>query len=269
MSYDLKYTVNRQIGYSVNEISTPKSRFDYLTEDIDRKTLLKIAENKGYTYFPIQENGVIVSIMPVKDIKQNKLESIPLTSDWLIAAEPILHLLELFAKDNTRNFFVLSSSEIVGLVSPADLNRIPARASVYLLVANFETLLTELIRREVGETLEKLRRFLSENSINKAIKTRQQEQNEDLELPIIHYLQWFDLVDVIAEHETLRSKLDLSGKTKTKNELKFNTVRNTVAHLNNLLIKSKSDIEKINDDCSRMIRYTEQFIQILNNLNHS
>jgi hypothetical protein len=255
--------INRQIGYSVREIATPESAFDYWTKNSDEAKLLERAKKEGYTYFPVKENELITGVMTVESLKSGERDIVPLTHDWLIAADtPILHLLELFAKDDTRNFFVLSSSEIIGIVSPADLNRIPARASVYLLVAHFETLLTELVRQKIGETEEELSTYLSEKSIEKARETRNQERKEDLELPIIRYIYLFDLVEIIKKHDELREQLGFESNSSV-DTMKFNTVRNAVAHLNNLLINSKGDIKKINSDCDRIIKYSEKISRIL------
>ncbi|MCX9077341.1 MAG: hypothetical protein OIN84_05120, partial [Candidatus Methanoperedens sp.] len=215
----------------------------------------------------VKENGLLNGVMTVNSLQSGDRRIMPLTSDWLIAADtPILHLLELFAEDDTRNFFVLSSSKIMGMVSPADLNRIPARASVYLLVAHYETLLTELIRQEIGETEETLRRYLSERSIEKARNTRNQERDADLELPLIRYLNLFDLVEIIKKHDNLWQCLDFE-KRDAANILKFTTVRNAVAHLNNLLINTKDDIRKINADCGKMIEYSQKITQMLRDTN--
>lgn len=256
-------TISRQIGYTVREIATPESAFDYWMPGCDETELLKVAEDNGYTYFPVKEDGLFKGVMTINSLKSGDRNIMPLTSDWLIAADtPILHLLELFAEDDTRNFFVLSSSKVMGMVSPADLNRIPARASVYLLVAHYETLVTELIRQEIGESDEALSQYLSEKSIEKARNTRNQERDEDLELPLIRYVNLFDLVEIIKTHDELRHRLAFESKNSV-DTMKFNTVRNAVAHLNNLLINAKDDIKKINDDCDKIIEYSEKISQIL------
>ncbi|MBZ0292237.1 MAG: hypothetical protein K8L99_06680 [Anaerolineae bacterium] len=260
-------TISRQIGYTVREIATPESAFDYWIQGCDETELLKQGEKEGYTYFPVKENGLFKGVMTINSLKSGDRKIMPLTSDWLIAADtPILHLLELFAEDDMRNFFVLSSSKIMGMVSPADLNRIPSRASVYLLVAHYETLLTELIRQEIGETDEALNRYLSEKSIEKARNTRNQERSEDLELPLIRYIYLFDLVEIIKRHDDLWDRLGFI-KRDHANVLKFNTIRNAVAHLNNLLINTKDDIKKINDDCDKIIEYSQKISQLLRKKN--
>ncbi len=263
----MKQTISRQIGYTVREIATPESAFDYWMPGCDEKELLKVAEDNGYSYFPVKEDGLINGIMTVDSLKSGEREIMPLTSDWLIAADtPILHLLELFAEDDTRNFFVLSSSKVMGMVSPADLNRIPARASVYLLVAHYETLVTELIRQEIGETDEAISRYLSEKSIEKARETRNKKRSKDLELPLIRYVNLFDLVEIVKQHDELRDRLEFESK-KSVDTMKFDIVRNPVAHLNNLLINSKDDIKKINDDCNKIIEYSGKISQILSDTN--
>ncbi len=258
-------SVSPHLGYAVRDIVTPESAFYYWTPECDEGVLLEHGEKEGFTYFPVKLNGVFKSVMKLDSLKSGDRDIVPLTSEWLIAADtPILHLLKLFAQDNTRNFFVLSSSEIIGMVSPADLNRIPARASIYLLVAHFETLLTELIRQKIGETDEELSQYLSENRVTKATDLRDQERRVDLELPLIHYLNMFDLVEIIKHHDNLRKLLGFESKNSC-NVLKFETVRNAISHQNRLLINPNEDIKKIHADCNIMIESIEKMSKILKN----
>jgi len=70
------------------------------------------------------------------------------------------------------------------------------------------------------------------------------------------------LVEIIKKHDELREPLGFDSKGSV-DILKFNTVRNAVAHLNNLLIRSKDDIKKIYDDCDKIIEYSKKISRIL------
>jgi len=257
-------TANRQVGFTVREITTQTENLACWYEGCDEAALLEEADSEGYTYVPVTEDDVIVGVLSVASLRDGRRDVEHLTSHWLIAADtPVLHLIDLFAREGDRRYFVLSSSEIIGLVSPADLNKVPARASFYLLTAHFESLLTQFIKNFIGSSESDLHPYLTENRINSAKKVRSQERESDLELPLLHYVQLFDLVEVVAKSEELTRLLGFESATQVRDTIKFGDVRNPVAHLNNLLIATSSDIERVNEDCKNIILYSQRIAEAL------
>jgi hypothetical protein len=57
-------------------------------------------------------------------------------ADLVAANTPIPHLLRLMANGHRAFFFVLGAARVSGLITYADLNRLPVRTAVYALVMN-------------------------------------------------------------------------------------------------------------------------------------
>lgn len=257
-------TANRQVGFTVRDITTRVENLSCWYAGCDETALLAEAEAEGYTYFPVREDGVVAGVLSVAALRDGQRRVEALTSRWLIAADtPVLHLIDLFAAEPDRHYFVLSSSEIIGMVTPADLNKVPARASFYLLTAQFETLLTQFIKTFTGSSETDLQPYLSEGRIERAKDVRARERESNLELPLLHYVQLFDLVEVVAKSEELSSLLGFESATQVRDTLKFGDVRNPVAHLNNLLIAATEDITRVNEDCKHIIVYSQRIQEAL------
>lgn len=248
--------ITRRIGYTVEEITTPTE--DLLCWDQSESTRedrIQLAEAQRITFLPVTLDGEIVGVTSVDALKQRAAFQ-PLIDDWFVDAEtPILELLERFAETPERIYFVRKSVHIVGLVAPADLNKLAARASVYLLVASFEIELTEMIRTRVGSDDEALAKCLPSDRLRKLNEQRQEMKKGDLELGLIHYLYLDDLITIVQKHNELREAFGFESKRQAKDALSFKAVRNPVSHLNSLLIESRQDIQKVNDSCDRLIRY--------------
>lgn len=248
--------ITRRIGYTLEEITTPtEDLLCWDQSDSTREDRIQSAEVHRITFLPVTQDGEIVGVISVQALKQGaSFQS--LTDDWFVDAEmPILELLERFANTPDRIYFVRRLSQIVGLVAPADLNRLAARASVYLLVASFEIELTETIRTRVGSDDEIVAKHLPPERLKKLDEERQKAKKGDLELGLIHYLYLDDLITIVQKHDELREALGFESRTQAKEALSFKAVRNPVSHLNSLLIESRQDMQKVNDTCHRLIHY--------------
>lgn len=256
MSLTNNQTLNRSIGYTVREIATPFDQLYCWSADSQETGVLERARQDRVTYLPVREGSQIVAIARREELAI--AEILPLTADWLIAADtPILHLIELFAEKSDRLFLVLQSSKIVGLVAPADLNKVPARASIYLLTAQFEAELAVLVRKTLQEDEQMLERLLTADNITK-IRTEHAKANaSDIGLSLYYYLYLADLMTIVAKHEGLRKCLGLKSRSHADSQLDFADIRNKVSHLTGMLITSRDDLKILNEACSKIIRLSQ------------
>ena len=250
-------TVNRQIAYTALEITTPIDNLYFWPDDIiQQNQILQQAKEADITYLPVKQGDQITGLIQRDGLTAG--ESIPLTADWLIAADtPILHLIELFAHKPDRVFLVLQSSQIVGLVAPADLNKVPARASIYLLTAQFEANLAQLVRDTLQENEKILEDLLSPKNIKKIRDEHTNAKASDLGLSLYYYLYLADLMTIAASHKELRKRLGFRSRSHADKELDFADIRNKVSHLTGLLLTSRADLEAINTACSKIIRLSD------------
>ncbi|MCF6192552.1 MAG: hypothetical protein L3J76_05420 [Candidatus Hydrothermae bacterium] len=79
-----------------------------------------------------------------------KWKVVPLSEKWIIAHDTsIYQLVEDFAEQRTCCYLVAKENKIAGIVTPADLQKIPARAYFYALAAQLEQLLGDSIRKKI------------------------------------------------------------------------------------------------------------------------
>jgi hypothetical protein len=255
----LSRSLDRNIGYSVIEIATPIDQLYCWDDDPDTQNqVLQQAFEDDITYLPDRLDGQIIGLR--KRVERTVGETIPISPDWLITADTkILHLIELFAEKPDRVFLVLSSSEIVGLVAPADLNKVSARASVYLLTAHFEDALVSEVRQALNESEEELKECLSENRLQELQKEHAEAQNGDLALSLFHHLYLADLCTIVAKNATLRDLLGFSSRNQADGQLHGVTdLRNSVSHLTGPLLTSRGQVSEVNDTCGKIIQWIER-----------
>lgn len=245
----------RTIGYTVREIATPIEDLRFWTDDRDAQTNVAAAQGdkqEAFTYLPVEQDGKITGL--VRYAAPGVSEFIPLSADWLIAADtPILHLIELFAEAPDRIYLVLQSSKIVGLVAPADLNKVPARASIYLLTAQFEAELAQLIRNTLHEDEAELEALLTADVLQKLRDEQTKTNVTDLGLNLFYYLYLADLMTIVAKHPELRAIFGFRSRSEADRALDFADLRNRVSHLTGLLITSRDELKVLNDACNKII----------------
>lgn len=245
--------ISRSIGYTVREIMTPENDLTCWDGHEETRKQALTAAGDDITFLPVRPNGVITGIIRREELESGQAHT-PLTSEWLIAADtPILELLRLFAEKPDRVFLVLQSSQIVGLVAPADLNQIAARASVYLLSSHFEAELATLIRALLPEEEQYVGYVTSKSNLGIARKNQKKSRKEDIELDLLHYLNLSDLVDIVVQNSRLRELLDFTSEEAARKELDTRVVRNPVSHSANLLIADRKKLDDVNDACERLI----------------
>jgi hypothetical protein len=252
---NLQYVVSRKIGYQAAHITTPVESLLCWNKKTDVRTVVTDARKLDLSYLPVRNNGQFNGVVNVDALERGDNNIIPLTNEWLVSHDtPILHLLSLFALHPDRVFFVLESSEIRGLVTPADLNRVPSRATIYLLLALFESALVDIISREIGNDKSHLQDFLSLERIQKRQEIQETARRKDIDLPLIHYLELTDLAMIVGKSTLLRGIFGFESRTQAEKQLSFSKIRNAVAHPANMLINSRDDLTEINEKCNRLIQ---------------
>jgi len=160
----------------------------------------------------------------------------------------------LFAEKGESIFFVLSSNELTGLIAPADLNKVPALASVYLLVAEFETSLIKLIKEKLGENDEQLEQLVEKYELDYMKKYRDEARKEEIDLPLVHYARLKDLVNIATKSESLHKILTPTLGEIQEEIVSIRKMRNAVAHTGKQIVNSRKTIEQINKNIDLLIR---------------
>jgi len=252
---------SREIGYKVIDIATPANQLTCWEAGQSREDILRCARENNLTYIPVRERNRITGIIARTALEAGE-EPCYLTSDWLIATDTtILELIELFAYQPERVFLVLKASRIVGLVAPADLNKIPARASVYLLIAHFEAELARLIRRVLPAD-EDYRPHLSDERWAKLQQEKTQAAKKDIELDLLHHMHIYDLTLIARQCNHVRNLLGYETASQARKALDFQNLRNRVSHPTRPLITSRGELVKLNESCQRLIELNQRMAQV-------
>ena len=248
----LRSFIHGDLGYTVRHIATPES--ELLCWDGSEESRLEAAQKAtedDISFVPVTQNGTITRIIAREDLVRG-LEPGAITFDWLIAGNtPIRQVVERFAlsprKDHTAMFLVLESSRIMGLVTPTDLNKVPARASLFLLVAHAESLLTEFIKRHTDDGV--IEEYLKEEL--ELIRAR--VPSEEIGSPgLVHFLTFSEIKKLVERSENLREKLNFTSRNKAKRALEFVNLRNDLAHQNRVFIRTVEDIAYVHNQCNRV-----------------
>jgi len=247
-------------GYTVDAITTPTNQL--LTWDSSESTRTPVAARAHagqFSTIPVTSDGRIVGTIQSDALSAGGGPE-PLAADSIIASDtPILKLLSLFAANAEKVYLVLKETEFIGMVAPADLNKIPARASVYLLTARFEEALMRLISSTSDDNEDAYIAYLSDDRRQKLEDSRSRDRANDIHLDPINYLYLNDLTAIVAKEPKFCDVLGLPTEdidcshTQRKDRLSVSTVRNAVSHLTKPLIHERGDLVKVNSDCQRMI----------------
>ena len=249
-----------QIGYTVVDIATPIAELSCWEGGQARAEIAEYAVRHNLTYIPVKEEGRITGII-TRDALVNGADPWHLTSDWLIASDtPILELIELFADRSDRVFLMLQASRVAGLVAPADLNKIPSRATVYLLIAQFEAELARLIRRMLPDDND-MQACLSDDRWQKLMDEKSRAAEKDIEMDLLHYMHIYDLVLIARQNDAVRQLLGFATTSQARKALDFQSLRNRVSHPTRPLITARSELAKLNETCRRLVELNQRIEQ--------
>lgn len=255
--------------FTALDIATRSGELDCWSVGADNATVLTTAREEHYSFLPVRQDGDIVGIGRTDELAAGS-EWMPLTSDWLIASNtPIIDLVSLFAERPEQVFFVLHGKEVGGLVAPADLNKTPARASIYVLLSEFERRLGDLILT-VLPSEEKYCRDLHSSVVKDARSRRRKSRVNDLDLELLRYMYLRDLLVIVRHHQALREDLGFFAERNDKQISAWlddiNDVRNLVGHPVRPLISSRDELNRLHSVCETFIEWTAQVQQVYRHL---
>lgn len=158
------------------------------------------AIEERYDVLPVFKNEHIIGIFRV-----DTAEPEPLTDRWLISRDtPILDLINLFVETEQPAFLILHRQEVIGLVTPADLNKLPARVYVYNLIGELELKLAALVQTHFRSDQARFRQALSDERWKKIASdyVRLKRGNADVDPVQLLYLK--DLINIVSSEEVTK-----------------------------------------------------------------
>jgi hypothetical protein len=172
------------------------------------------------------------------------------TSGDLIAySTPLINLLPLL-REKPR-YFVQHDDQVVGIVMRGDLQKAPVRMLIFGLVTLVEMNLLRTIRQHFPNN--SWRQSLSQQRLGKAEELLWDRQNRNEALDLADCLQLGDKFDIVRKNKERLHSLQFSATKLTKLKGKTDSLRNRLAHGNDLVtgssweevIDTVTDLEKL------------------------
>lgn len=238
---------NLLCSLTVRLIMTPKDGF--VTCRNDEPITLLVNRLKKFDSLPVSAKKIkyFVSkteverffennrLAKVKDVKQ------PISEEVTISDNEQIHNYFLKWKEP---LFVTKQNEVVGIVTPADLNKIPSKMVFYILISSFEELLIKSIK-SLNVTPKKIKGYIGFTRWWDALGRYIQAREENFGLSWIECLNTRDLIDIACSNRSIRKLLNYSREIEARESLKsLAFLRNKVMHAGYIIIQNEKQLIK-------------------------
>jgi CBS domain len=182
-----------------------------------------------YDVIPVTDEGKIIGFMT----KDKPFKSQAIAKGWFVTRDtPISDLINILAETEKPAFFVFYRDEIVGIITPADLNKLPARIYIYSFIGDVELMLSELIRHETSISRDDILNNIGHKRSSEILKNLDALRNQNVAIEIIQLLYLSDMLTIIQKSPALREQLGFSSRGKAEEGLSgINELRNETMHL--------------------------------------
>ena len=220
---------------TVNLIATARAAFVTCAMN---ETLAQVIKDNGqnkFDFLPVTEmaDGGIVGLLEITSNRHSATvdrsvgEAMrPLSEENLIGADASI-LAFVRDTDFRKCRLVVSGSQISGLVTLSDLQRLPVCAALFGLVTHLEILMAEVIRRELKGSGEWLR-YLSDGRRRDLRDELEKAEAQDGVVDALLFTQFCDKKSILSKSRNLKT-----SKRKFDNELgRIQSLRDHLAHAN-------------------------------------
>lgn len=228
--------------FTAEVLMTPASELVTWDTETDFSEVASTSGYDRYDIVPVREAGRIAGVRAKGDTEVHSL-----TREWLISADTsVPALIDLFIETGKPGYLVLHEQEIVGLVTPADLNKIPARSFFYLLIGELEMALANWISARIPSGNELLS-HLGDEAAEKYAKKLDQLREGNADVRLTELLLLSDLLTIVEEDEALYTFLGYPSKKQAKKDLGgLNDLRNSTMHAARTLVgEVPEDLKKL------------------------
>ncbi|MBZ0280084.1 MAG: hypothetical protein K8L97_05040 [Anaerolineae bacterium] len=246
--------------FTVETIMTPRRDNGWLVweEDKSPQDQWDVAEQSGVDMLPVLDGDKIIGVRE----RINKDQIIPFADNWLISERiSIRELVEKFAISKRTWLFASDAKDVIGIVTPADLNKLPARTYFYSLLAELEMLIAKHVRNHFGQNHQAILALLNNPEELEGVEIKMRDS--DMKIDIVHFLDLSDLIKVIKKKAVLREKLGLGSANQVKEKIgNVVELRHNVMHPVRLILNDKKGI----DDLDKQVR---NILSLLGSVNTS
>ena len=171
----------------------------------------------------------------VREVKQ------PISDNHQISGDEPIYQYLLQRKEPV---FVTEQNEVIGMVTPADLNKIPSKMLFYILISYFEQLLIKSIK-DLELTEKDIEGCIGFTRWWQAKGRHEQATRENFQLSLIECLNTDDLIDLACKRPDIRRLLNYRSESEARENLKpLVYLRNKVMHAGHLIIQNEQQLIK-------------------------
>lgn len=224
-------------SFTVETIMTPRAELLTWERGADLASVLDTPGKLKYDVIPVQENGRITGVLCAAAEPPE-----PLTSSWLVSRDTsISDLLDLFVQTQRPGLLVFHRQDVVGLVTPADMNKLPARFYLYGLLGDIEMALSGRVREVMHDATEIIG-YLNASRQGEVQKKFEELRQSNLDTDPVQLLTLVDLFSIIERHPVLRESLGFASKSQVEKMTSgLNDLRNQTMHTNRLVLERLPD----------------------------
>jgi hypothetical protein len=198
---------------------------------------------------PVKLNGRISHVLP-----EGSGAPQPLTPDWIVTSNTcVSQLVKTFAQRKKACLMVEDDQDVIGVVTHADMNRIPARTFLYGILSELEVMLGRLIKRRKLSNDEIFSAIGDNDERERQAEIQQKLSEADLELEIVDTLYLPEIVSVIRTIDDLRAQLNFDSRNQLDKFMNpLVTLRNDVMHPNKPILHRSRNVMKLHEQIERL-----------------
>ncbi len=228
-------------------------------------TIFDATENEGaakralrerrFDFAPVRREGQLVGYVAEADLQDDGQEDDsarlrPITSQMIVTGDAPFH--DMIRWLDCGFLFVLEGNRLTGFVTPSDTNKQPVRSYFYLLVAEVEIGMANLVRRHF-DPLPSVLRVLSAQRRAEVESRMLCDRRQDLDADVVSYFMFADLMKVVGKTEAIR--LGFTGEQWKKAMGSLDSLRNWVMHPSKGSITAEYSIEGL-------VRFDERLLDL-------
>lgn len=223
----------------------------------------QLMDSKGFDILPLEKDGKINSYIGRDTCHGHRQcgECAVLISPELLIADstPIVSLLE--SMGDKLFLFVLKGSKVGGIVTRADLQKLPVRLFLFGLITLVEMQLLRIIRKHFERHADAWQRYLSRDRLKYARAICKGRESRKEEIDLLDCLQLCDRRDIILKSPDLPCKLKQNKKDLRDFLKSVESLRDKLAHAHRDISTGYSweEIIKLVPDIDQFVRQCEEF----------
>lgn len=230
-------------------LMTPRDQWCYWDGKSRTSHLVAPGGRLRYEVIPVLEQDELVGV-----VRDTTFRVEPVTIQWCMSYDaPMDRLLLFFVQRDKPACFLLRGDRFVGLVTPADFNKVAARTAIYWLLAKLESGLIGVLR-SAGFRESELLALLPQGRAARIRQHHATMAKNDVDVDLIESLYLSDIVQIASRKRRLFSVLGLTSRSEAERVLGgLVDLRNRVMHTNRPLLRNRrQDLLRLNERMDRL-----------------